>query len=115
MEGFVFCHRKANYGRRINVFLCCYRLLCRSVAGLIGANKQIQNAMIAADRLFEIMDLEQEESTEKMVLSKEKIGDIQFKNVNFRYGTRMEVFSDFNLTIPKGKITAIVDESGSEK
>ena len=28
------------------------------VASLIGANKQIQNALIAADRLFEIMDLE---------------------------------------------------------
>ncbi|WP_242203387.1 peptidase domain-containing ABC transporter [Aestuariivivens insulae] len=85
------------------------------VASLIGANKQIQNALIAADRLFEIMDLEVEESENKIMLSKEKIGDICFKNVKFRYGTRVEVFKDFNLTIPKGKITAIVGESGSGK
>ena len=39
------------------------------VASLIGANKQIQNALIAADRLFEIMDLEREENTEKVVLN----------------------------------------------
>lgn len=85
------------------------------VASLIGANREIQNALIAADRLFEIMDLEREESENKIVLKKENIADIQFKNVAFRYGTRVEVFQDFNLKIPKGKITAIVGESGSGK
>ncbi len=85
------------------------------VASLIGANKQIQNALIAADRLFEIMDLEREENTEKVVLKKEKIDDIEFKNVAFRYGTRVQVFTDFNLKIKKGNITAIVGESGSGK
>ena len=83
------------------------------VASLIGANKQIQNALIAADRLFEIMDLEREDSENKIVLKKKNIADIEFKNVDFRYGTRVEVFKDFNLNIPKGKITAIIGESGS--
>ncbi|WP_282017242.1 peptidase domain-containing ABC transporter [Salegentibacter mishustinae] len=85
------------------------------VAQLIGANKQIQNALIAADRLFEIMDLEREEGENKMKLEKDKIGDIEFKNVSFRYGSRVEVFNKFNLAIPQGKITAIVGESGSGK
>lgn len=85
------------------------------IAQLIGANKQIQNALIAADRLFEIMDLDREESENKMKLKKENIGDINFKNVDFRYGSRVEVFKDFNLKIPKSKITAIVGESGSGK
>lgn len=85
------------------------------VASLIGANKQIQNALIAADRLFEIMDLEREENDEKVVLTKENINDIEFKNVAFRYGSRVEVYADFNLKIKKGNITAIVGESGSGK
>lgn len=85
------------------------------VASLIGANKQIQNALIAADRLFEIMDLEREENEEKIKLEKHKIGDIVFANVAFRYGSRVQVFTDFNLKIIKGKITAIVGESGSGK
>ncbi len=85
------------------------------ISSLIGANKSIQNAMIAADRLFEIMDLEREETENKFKLTADKIGDIAFKNVKFRYGTRVEVFDNFNLTIPKGKITAIVGESGSGK
>jgi ATP-binding cassette, subfamily C, bacteriocin exporter len=84
-------------------------------AGLIGMNKTIQNALIAADRLFEIMDLERESDENKIELRKEFLGDIRFENVSFSYGTRVEVFKDFNLNIPKGKMTAIIGESGSGK
>jgi ATP-binding cassette subfamily B protein len=85
------------------------------LVSLIGANKEIQNALIAAERLFEILDLEREESGEKIILTKDKIGDIIFENVAFNYGTRVEVFKDFNLKIKKGEITAFVGESGSGK
>jgi len=83
--------------------------------GLITANKSMQDALIAADRLFEIMDLEQEETTQKVVLQPSMIGDIVFNNVTFSYGTRVEVFRHFNLLVTKGRITAIVGESGSGK
>ncbi|MFW6100547.1 MAG: peptidase domain-containing ABC transporter, partial [Bacteroidota bacterium] len=82
---------------------------------LVGMNKTIQNALIAADRLFEIMDLEREEESNQVKLSREMIGDIQFENVSFSYGTRIEVFRSFSLNIAKGKITAIIGESGSGK
>jgi ATP-binding cassette subfamily B protein len=85
------------------------------VSSLVGMNKTIQNAMIAADRLFEIMDLERESAENKVTLTPEMIDDIEFKNVAFRYGSRVTVFNDFNLTIPKGKVTALVGESGSGK
>ncbi len=85
------------------------------ISSLIGANKNIQNALIAADRLFEIMDLEREKGDNKFQLTSDKIDDIIFKNVKFRYGTRVEVFNEFNLTIKKGNITAIIGESGSGK
>ena len=84
-------------------------------ASLIGMNKSIQNALIAADRLFEIMDLECEDEENKMDLSKDKAGDIIFNNISFSYGTRTEVFNDFNFSIRKGQITAILGESGSGK
>ena len=85
------------------------------VSQLIGMNKTIQNALIAADRLFEIMDLEREETTEKIELTAESIGNIQFKDVFFSYGSRVDVFEGFNCEIEKGKTTAIVGESGSGK
>lgn len=85
------------------------------VSSLIGMNKLTQNAIIAADRLFEIMDLEREKDENKIKLGPQHIGDIQFRNINFRYGSRVTVFHDLNLTLPKGKVTAIVGESGSGK
>lgn len=85
-------------------------------ASLLGANKSVQDALIAADRLFEIIDLETEATDEnKITLTKELIGDIHFSNVNFRYGTRDVVFEGLNLTLRRGISTAIVGESGSGK
>ncbi|MCR4032618.1 MULTISPECIES: peptidase domain-containing ABC transporter [Flavobacterium] len=85
------------------------------VASLINMNKTAQNALIAADRLFEIMDLEREETENKIALTKENLRDIKFENVSFRYGSRVEVFKNFNAVFKKNQTTAIVGESGSGK
>ena len=85
------------------------------VSELIGMNKVIQDAFIAADRLFEIMDLEKEKEIDRIELEPGMIGDIVFENVHFRYGSRVTVFEDFNVTISRGQITAFVGESGSGK
>ena len=83
--------------------------------GLIGANTSIQNALIAADRLFEILDVEGEGRGDTFPLTSDMVGDIQFRDVSFRYGTRADVFRNFNLLVKKGRITALVGESGSGK
>ncbi|MBA4258707.1 MAG: peptidase C39 [Chitinophaga sp.] len=83
---------------------------------LIGTNRNIQDALIAADRLFEIIDLETESTSEtKVELLPHLIGDIELNNIHFRYGTRTTVFEELSLRIEKGKSTAIVGESGSGK
>ncbi len=86
------------------------------LASLINTNKSVQDALIAADRLFQIMDLEMEEQeSEKITLTKDMLGDISFKDVSFRYGSRVTVFENLTLKIKKNKMTAIVGESGSGK
>ncbi|MGD2033543.1 MAG: peptidase domain-containing ABC transporter [Bacteroidales bacterium] len=90
--------------------------LTTPIAQLISSNQTIQDAVIAADRLFQIMDLEREETNEnKITFTKKLIDDIHFHDVSFRYGTRVQVFKNLNLVIPKGKTTAFVGESGSGK
>jgi ATP-binding cassette, subfamily C, bacteriocin exporter len=85
-------------------------------SSLIDANKQIQDALIAADRLFEIIDLETEHIRPHTIeLQREQVGDIVFNNIHFRYGTRTQVFEGLSLQINKGTSTAIVGESGSGK
>ena len=85
------------------------------VTSVIGFNRTLQDARIAADRLFEIFDLEIEDEANKIELKPEMVDDIYFENVKFRYGTRVEVFDSLNLTIRKGEITAVAGESGSGK
>ncbi|MGA0556319.1 peptidase domain-containing ABC transporter [Larkinella sp. VNQ87] len=84
-------------------------------ASLVSANQTLQDALIAADRLFEIMDLERETSENRIRLTKEMIGAITFRNISFRYGSRVMVFENLTVTIPVGTITAVVGESGSGK
>jgi ATP-binding cassette subfamily B protein len=87
-----------------------------SVGKLISSNQTIQDVLIAADRLFQIMDLEREEDeSQKICLEPDMVGDIRFENVNFRYGSRRHLFESLNLKIKKGATTAIVGESGSGK
>lgn len=89
--------------------------LTEPISSLIGMNKTIQNALIAADRLFEIMDLEVERSDETFPIKKSEVGDISFLDVSFRYGSRANVFEGLSLTFPKGKISGVIGESGSGK
>ena len=97
-------------------FYALINYILTPILALIGANQSIQDALIAADRLFQILDLEQEASgRESLSLTAPHVGDIQFTNVTFRYGSRRRVFEHFNLTVEKGKTTAIIGESGSGK
>lgn len=85
------------------------------IASLVGINRVYQDAKIAASRLFEIMDLDMETVDGKIDFEKEMVGDISFEHVDFRYGTRTEVFKDFSVIFRKGNVSAIVGESGSGK
>jgi ATP-binding cassette subfamily B protein len=72
------------------------------VTSIIGFNRTLQDAKIAADRLFEIFDLEIDDEKDKIELRPEMVNDICFENVKFRYGTRVEVFSSLDIRIHKG-------------
>ena len=61
------------------------------------------------------MDLEREETENKVELQRENIGDIKFESVSFRYGSRTEVSKNFNAIFKKNETTAIVGESDAVK
>lgn len=83
---------------------------------LIGTTKSFQEAMIAADRLFEIMELEPEEASQVGRLPQSfNEGDIVFDQVGFRYGSRQTVFNELSFQITVGSCIGIAGESGSGK
>ena len=88
------------------------------LSNLIGLQMQIQEASISMKRLTEIMDYPSENETaegaEQTEMDKVE-GDIEFKDVTFRYGNRAPALDHVSFTIPAGKKVALVGSSGSGK
>lgn len=82
---------------------------------LLGSAKHIRDTMIAAERLFEIMELETEKHFSNQQLFSVEKGDIIFNNISFSYSNGITVLKDFNLVIPYGTKTGIKGQSGSGK
>ena len=88
------------------------------LSNLIGLQMQIQEASISMKRLTEIMDYPAENETAEGIEQSEmeKVeGDIEFKDVTFRYGNRAPALDHVSFTIPAGKKVALVGSSGSGK
>ena len=86
------------------------------ISDLIGMQMSIQEASISMKRLTEIMDYESEQKEDQEYTEMEQIdGDIEFKDVTFRYGNRSPALNHISFTIPKGKKVALVGSSGSGK
>ncbi|XTR39332.1 peptidase domain-containing ABC transporter (plasmid) [Paraclostridium tenue] len=87
------------------------------IENIINLQPTVQTALVAAERLSEILDLELEksENEDKKINPKTLIGNIEVKNVDFRYGTRNLILKNINMTIKKGERIALVGESGSGK
>lgn len=87
------------------------------IENIINLQPTVQTALVAAERLSEILDLELEKSEQedKKIKPKSLKGNIEFKNVDFRYGTRNLILKNINMTIKKGERIALVGESGSGK
>ena len=86
------------------------------IKNLINLQPRIQTAVVAADRLGEILDITPEYNYEHEQLNdKIKFDKISISNLDFRYGTRELVLKDINLEICRGEKIAFVGESGSGK
>lgn len=77
----------------------------------------MQTAIVSAERLAEILDLEieKDEKEHKKISPMKLSGKIKLKNIDFRYGTRELVLKDISLDITQGERIALVGESGSGK
>lgn len=84
---------------------------------LINLQPQMQTALVASDRLGEILDLELERTDKenRKATPRDLKGDISFNNITFRYGTRAPVITDLSIHIKQGEKIALVGGSGSGK
>jgi ABC-type bacteriocin/lantibiotic exporter with double-glycine peptidase domain len=98
--------------------MSCYALLgflTGPALALVGFSRAVEEARVASDRLFEIMELEPEGHVAPVPLIREHTGDVRFEHVSFRYGGRAAALTDVSFTCARGSVTALVGESGSGK
>ncbi len=97
-------------------FYALFGYMLGPLNSLIQSNRFIQDALIAADRLFQLIDLEQENEHEDMVdLKQGDVTSICLDKIGFRYGSGKSLFNELELTLEKNKINGISGDSGSGK
>lgn len=98
----------------ISAFIVYAKQFSRPINEIAQVYGQLQTAIAGAERVFMVLDEENEDKSGDE-LSDEERADVIFKNVNFSYCVGHPVLQDFSLTVPSGKKIALVGATGSGK
>ncbi|MCM3568232.1 ABC transporter ATP-binding protein [Neobacillus mesonae] len=86
------------------------------LTGLAGQWAHFQRSIAAVERLVNVLEVPvNSDELPSNTIAKPIKKNIQFKKITFSYDENKKVFNNFNLTIPAGKIIAIVGPSGAGK
>ena len=98
-------------------FVTALGLMHQPLKRLISKNNDLQDSLPSADRVVEIFDEKVETDVfGEAVEFDEKIQNIKFENVNYKYEDSNEyVLKNINLDVKAGEIVAFVGKSGSGK
>ena len=99
----------------IFLFIQLSQMLFRPLRQIADKFNTLQMGMVAAKRVFEILDSDHNISDKGTLKNEEINGDIKFEKVYFSYVKNNNVLNDINLTIKKGEKIAIVGATGSGK
>jgi ATP-binding cassette subfamily B protein len=89
--------------------------LAAPIASLSGSGRSIRDAGIAAERLYQILDLQRERNSDTGIRIKEFRTALEFRNVDFSYGSGPLLFNDLNFTLRSGSYTGIAGKNGCGK
>lgn len=112
------------------IFVAKERILLGDIQAFITYSKQftqpivqtanianiLQSTIAAAERVFEVLDEEEEvEDLDSVVTNKKVIGNVKFEDVQFGYSEDHILIEGMNLDIKKGQTIAIVGPTGAGK
>nr|WP_041727453.1 ABC transporter ATP-binding protein [Caldicellulosiruptor bescii] len=96
-------------------FIQYARQFTRPLNELANQFNQIQSAFASAERVFEIMDEEEEKHAEDEIEIDSLKGEVEFKNVWFSYNKGQPVLKDISFHVKPGQMVALVGPTGSGK
>ena len=82
---------------------------------LIESNKEITEARISAERIFDILDMEQEDSGEYLDFTPSAADKIEVRGLGFSFPGRARLLEDMSFDILPGRINLIRGSNGSGK
>ncbi len=102
------------YGEIIS-FTLWVNMLFRPIRQLADKFNILQRGIVRAERVFEILDLNEHTQKDGTITQLDFHQDIHFQNLHFAYKNEDWVLKNINLTIEKGKTVAFVGATGAGK
>ena len=99
----------------IFLFIQLSQMLYRPLRQIADKFNTLQMGMVAANRVFKILDNSDFIKDEGKLKPNIIDGNVSFKKIEFSYDSKNQVFKDFNLNIKAGEKVAIVGSTGSGK
>lgn len=100
---------------RLSCFLAYANQYTKPFNEVTGVLTQIQTALAAGRRIFEVLESESEpDDSDKKDIENVK-GDIEFKNIKFSYSPEKQLIKNFSLSVKSGQQIAVVGPTGCGK
>lgn len=100
----------------IQAFIQYVKNFTQPIQQIAQVANQVQSMAAAAERVFELLDEEEEDQTVDNPVKLNKIeGTVEFKNVHFGYKEDQIIINDFNAKVKPGQKIAIVGPTGAGK
>ncbi len=96
-------------------FIAYSRQFIRPVNQIASTYSSLQAALASAERVFEFLDLPEEEERGRLDFNTVEDLTIRVNNLSFAYDNGKQVLKDINLIIPPHKKIALVGETGAGK
>lgn len=112
--GAVFVLQKAIAVGDILAFFQYVQNFTRPIQQITRVMNLIQTAMAASERIFEFLDIEDEENPSDRQIKEIRDG-ITFENVNFGYAPNEKIIKNLSFDVKKGQKIAIVGKTGAGK
>ena len=90
-------------------------MLYRPIRMLADRFNTLQMGLVAADRIFSVLDLDYSVSNKGTLAPQRIEGKLEFKDVHFSYDGETDILKGVNFKIEPGKTLAIVGNTGSGK
>ncbi|AMW32235.1 ATP-binding cassette, subfamily B [Fervidobacterium changbaicum] len=114
--GGILVTKKAITVGDVQAFIQYSRQFNQPIVQIANIVNMIQSTLAAAERVFEILEEEEEAPDKPDAIELEKVqGDVKFENVKFSYVPDKPLIENLNIDVKSGQMVAIVGPTGAGK